>query len=235
MDFFDLVNKRRSVRKFSNEKVPEEVILKSLRAGLLAANSSNLQPWEFYWVKNKNKKEELVKACFSQNAAKTAQELIVAVSRIDTWRRNRDFVLEDYKNKEKLLPIIEKYYKKAVPFSYFHDSFGIFGIIKKIISFFINIIGLFKPMPRGPIFRHDVFEIVTKTTALACQNFMMALVSEGYDSCPMEGFDHKRVKKILNLNNKSHIVMVLGVGKADPKGIYGERFRIDEDLVIKII
>ena len=235
MDFFDLVNKRRSVRKFSNKKVPEEVILKSLRAGLLAANSSNLQPWEFYWVKNKNKKEELVKACFSQNAAKTAQELIVAVSRIDTWRRNRDFVLEDYKNKEKLLPIIEKYYKKAIPFSYFHDFFGISGIIKKIISFFINIVGLFKPMPRGPIFKHDVFEIVTKTTALACQNFMMALVSEGYDSCPMEGFDDKRVKKILNLNNKSHIVMVLGVGKADPKGIYGERFRIDEDLVIKII
>jgi nitroreductase len=235
MDFFDLVNKRRSVRKFSNEKVPEEVILKSLRAALLAANSSNLQPWEFYWVKNKNKKEELVKACFSQNAAKTAQELIVAVSRIDTWRRNRDLVLEDYKNKEKLLPIIEKYYNKAVPFSYFHDFFGISGIIKKIISFFINIIGLFKPMPRGPIFKHDVFEIVTKTTALACQNFMMALVSQGYDSCPMEGFDHKRVKKIINLNNKSHVVMVLGVGKADPKGIYGERFRINEDLVIKII
>jgi len=235
MDFFDLVNKRRSVRKFSDEKVPEEVILKSLRAGLLAANSSNLQPWEFYWVKNKNKKEELVKACFSQNAAKTAQELIVAVSRIDTWRRNRDLVLEDYKNKEKLLPIIEKYYKKAVPISYFHDFFGISGIIKKIISFFIYIIGLFRPMPRGPIFKHDVFEIVTKTTALACQNFMMALVSQGYDSCPMEGFDHKRVKKILKLNNKSHVVMVLGVGKADPKGIYGERFRIDEDLVIKII
>ena len=42
MDFFDLVNKRRSVRKFSDEKVPEEVIDKSLKAALLAANSSNL-------------------------------------------------------------------------------------------------------------------------------------------------------------------------------------------------
>ena len=90
-------------------------------------------------------------------------------------------------------------------------------------------------MPRGPIFRHDVFEIVRKTTAHACQNFMMALVSQGYDSCPMEGFDDKRVKKILKLNNKSHVVMVLGVGKADSKGVYGERFRIDNDLVIKII
>ena len=235
MDFFDLVQKRRSVRKFSDEKIPEEVIIKSLKAALLAANSSNLQPWEFYWVKNKNKKEQLVEACFSQNAAKTAQELIVAVSRIDTWKRNRNLILEDYKNQDRLLPIIEKYYNKAVPISYFHDSFGLLGIIKKIISFFINIIGLFKPMPRGPIFKHDLFEIVTKTTALACQNFMMALVSQGYDSCPMEGFDAKRVKKILKLNNKSHIVMVLGVGKADPKGIYGKRFRIDDDLVIKII
>lgn len=235
MDFFDLVNKRRSVRKFSNEKVPEDVILKSLKAGLLAANSSNLQPWEFYWVREKNKKKQLVEACFSQNAAKTAQELIVAVSRIDTWKRNRDLILEDYKNKNKLLPIIEKYYNKAIPISYFHDSLGLLGIIKKIISFFINIVGFFKPMPRGPIFKHDLFEIVTKTTALACQNFMMALVSQGYDSCPMEGFDHKRVKKILKLNNKTHVVMVLAVGKADSKGIYGERFRIDDDLVIKII
>ena len=39
----------------------------------------------------------------------------------------------------------------------------------------------------------------------------------------------------LNLNNISHVVMVLGIGKRDPKGIYGDRFRIDEELVIKIV
>ena len=235
LDFFDLVRQRRSIRKFSNESVPDEIIMKALNAALLAANSSNLQPWEFYWVKDKSKKKDLVKACFSQNAAETAQELIVAVSRIDTWKRNRDLILNDLKKNNKMLPIIEKYYNKVVPISYMHDTIGILGIVKKIISIFMNIIGVFKPMPRGPIFRHDVFEIVTKSTALACQNFMMALVSQGYDSCPMEGFDDKRVKKLLKLNNKSHVVMVLGVGKADPKGIYGERFRINDDLVIKII
>ena len=235
MDFFDLIDKRRSVRKFSNESIPEGVITKALKSAVLAANSSNLQPWEFYWVKSRNKKDDLIKACFSQNAAKTAQELIVAVSRIDTWRRNRNLILNHYKEKGELLPIVEKYYNKVVPLAYAHDRIGILGLLRKIISFFISFIGLFKPVARGPIFRHDVFEIVTKTTALACQNFMMALVAQGYDSCPMEGFDHKRVKKILKLNSKSHVVMVLGVGKADPKGIYGERFRIDEDLVIKII
>ena len=85
------------------------------------------------------------------------------------------------------------------------------------------------------IYGNFLFEIVTKTTALACQNFMMGLVAQGYDSCPMEGFDNKRVKKILSLNSHSHVVMVIGVGKQDPKGVYGERFRIEDDLVIKII
>ena len=55
MDFFEIVKKRRSVRKFTDTTVPDEVINKSLEAALLAANSSNLQPWEFYWVKNKQK------------------------------------------------------------------------------------------------------------------------------------------------------------------------------------
>ena len=113
--------------------------------------------------------------------------------------------------------------------------FGIAGIFKRCISLFTTLAGFFRPVPRGPISKHDLFEIVTKTTALACQNFMMGIVAQGYDSCPMEGFDEKRVKKILDLNKNTHVVMVLGVGKADPKGVYGDRFRIDEDLVIKII
>ena len=144
MDFFDLVKKRRSVRKFSNENVPDEVILKALKTALLAANSSNLQPWEFYWVKDDNKKEDLIKACFSQNAAKTAQELIVAVSRIDTWKRNRNLILKNYKEKGKLIPIVEKYYNKVIPLSYTHDRIGLLGVLKKILSFFIGIVGLFK-------------------------------------------------------------------------------------------
>ena len=89
MDFFDLIDKRRSVRKFSNESIPERVITKALKAALLAANSSNLQPWEFYWVKNKSKKELLKSYCLSQSAATTAQELIVCIARTDTWKNNK--------------------------------------------------------------------------------------------------------------------------------------------------
>ena len=235
MNFFDVINKRRSVRKFSNIDVPESVMRKCLESCILAPNSSNLQPWEFYWIRDKEKKEKVIQACFSQNAAKTAKELVIAVSRIDTWKRNRDLIIEDYKKKNKLLPIINKYYNKLVPLMYYHDRFGISGIIKRIIYLFINILGYFKPIIRGPIYKHQLLETVTKTTALACQNLMMALSAEGFDSCPMEGFDEKRIKKILDLNWQSHVVMIFGIGKARKDGVYGKRFRINNKLVIKEI
>ena len=233
MNFFDVIKTRRSVRKFTNAEVPESVIRKCLKASLLAPNSSNLQPWEFYWIRSLAKKEKIVKACFSQNAAMTAKELVVAVARIDTWKRNRNFIIKEYKKQKKLIPVIDRYYNKLIPFVYYHDRFGIFGILKRIIFIFINGLGYFRPVPRGPIYKHELFETVTKTTALACQNFMMSLVAEGFDSCPMEGFDEKRVKKILNLNWTSHVVMIFGIGKADDNGIYNERYRVNEELIIK--
>ena len=48
-----------------------------------------------------------------------------------------------------------------------------------------------------------------KTTALACENFMLAMRAAGYDTCPMEGMDSKRVKKILGLKQKEYITMVI--------------------------
>tara|TARA_B100000941_G_scaffold284596_1_gene255548 strand:+ start:1377 stop:1583 length:207 start_codon:yes stop_codon:yes gene_type:complete len=67
--------------------------------------------------------------------------------------------------------------------------------MKKVLSFSVSIIGLFRLIARGLKFKHDVFEIVTKTSALAYENFMTALVAYDYDSCLMEGFDNKRVEK----------------------------------------
>ena len=233
MDFFEVLKKRRSVRKFTDSEVPESVMRKCLKSSLLAPNSSNLQPWEFYWVRSLEKKQRVVEACFSQNAAKTAKELVVAVARIDTRKRNKNFIVEEYKKQNKFIPIVNNYYNKLIPFVYYQDRFGIAGILKRIIYFFINIVGYFKPVPRGPIYKHELFETVTKTTALACQNFMMSLVAEGFDSCPMEGFDENRIKKILKLNWNCRVVMIFGIGKADNKGVYGERFRINEKLIIK--
>ena len=62
--------------------------------------------------------------------------------------------------------------------------------------------------------------VVHKSAALAAQNFMLSMVAYGYDTCPMEGFDSLRVKKVLKLPSNTEINMILGCGIRSPKGIY---------------
>lgn len=229
MDFFEAVKRRQSCRKFTNEPVPKEVMEQVLEYALLAPNTSNIQPWEFYWVQSPQKKKALAEACFNQNAARTAAELVVAVSRIDTWKRNRDMLMKIYAGRGPIPPIVTKYYMKLLPLGYRTGPLGLLGLAKWPV---VNLVGLFRPAPRK-VFRWDLFESVTKTTALACENIMLGMAAHDFDSCPMEGFDEVRVKKILGLNRKAHVVMVIGIGKGDPSGFYGERTRLPSELFIK--
>jgi nitroreductase len=74
--------------------------------------------------------------------------------------------------------------------------------------------------------------VVHKSAALAAQTFMLSMKAEGYDSCPMEGFDSARVKKFLKLPSGAEICMIVSVGTAKPEGIYGKRVRIPKEQVI---
>jgi nitroreductase len=73
-------------------------------------------------------------------------------------------------------------------------------------------------MPRG-----DVRVIAHKSTALAAATFMLALRAEGWDSCPMEGFDPWRAKRLLGLGRDAEVCMFLAVGRRSPKGVYWDR------------
>jgi nitroreductase len=232
MDFFDVVDKRRSVRKYSQDQVPASVLEKAVDAALLAPNSSNMQPWEFYCVTNADKKRELAKACLSQPSATTAAALIVAVARRDRWRQVQGQMLKAFEQNGITDPKTIGYYKNIVPMVYNHGPLGVFGVFKKL---FVGFQGLFKPMPRGPFSYREVDATVVKTTALACQNLMNAITAQGYDSCPMEGFDEVRVKNMLDIRGKARVVMVISCGKADPEGIYGKRVRMPKEQFVHMI
>jgi nitroreductase len=229
MEFFETIETRRSVRKYLSEPVPREVIEKALSAALLAPNSSNLQPWEIYWVRDAGKKASLVTAAFDQSAAATAAELLVFVARTDTWKRNRALILEELEKRGNIPKQQLDYYTKLVPLFYSHGFLNVIGILKQIL---FSIMGLFRPVPRGPFSKARTRAVLSKTVALACQNFMLAITAQGYSSLPMEGFDEVRVKKILGLGGESSVVMMISVGRENPEGIYGPRLRLDPKLFL---
>ena len=89
-EFVKLCESRRSVRVFENAPIPEDVVEKCLDLAMLAPNSSNLQPWEFYWPKSADKKRQVVEACLGQPAASTAAEIIVVVARTKLGKNTPD-------------------------------------------------------------------------------------------------------------------------------------------------
>ena len=58
--FLELVKKRRSIRQFKPEPIPDEYLDKIIEAARWAPSGMNSQPWEFIVVKNKEKREKIV-------------------------------------------------------------------------------------------------------------------------------------------------------------------------------
>ena len=63
---FDLFKKRRSIRKFRPDPVPDEHIMKILDMARTAPTSGNQQPWKFFVIKDRAKLDELKDACIER-------------------------------------------------------------------------------------------------------------------------------------------------------------------------
>ena len=51
-NFFDVITKRRSIRKYKDIEIPDEHIIKMLEAARLAPSTNNTQPWQYIAVKD---------------------------------------------------------------------------------------------------------------------------------------------------------------------------------------
>ena len=231
-EFDKIVRIRRSVRRYKKTDINDDDVKDSILHASLAPNSSNLQLWEFYHIISEELKNKISKACFDQPAARTANQLVVIVTRKDLWNKRRIFNINTIKNKTlnasvkslKNRDLALKYYKYLIPTIY-KEFFGLLGYIRYINAM---IIGLFRPIYRQ-VTNSDMRVVAHKSSALAAQNFMLSMTSKGYDTCPMEGFDSLRVKRILSLPYSSEINMVISCGIRDDDGVYGKQIRVPFD------
>jgi len=234
--FEEIIQRRRSNRKFdANIEVPDDVIVRSLERSILSPNSSNMQLWEFQWIKDPDLKESFTALCLDQNAARTSKQLVVFVTRKDLWKQRAAWNYNKIKEGINGEPNTAQkrgldYYGKIMPLAYRSDIFGITTLIRRALCFFM---GLRKPFMR---FGGDADQRVTvhKSCALAAQTFMLSIAAEGFESCPMEGFDAIRVKRALGLPAGAEINMIIAVGKGTEPGIWGPRFRVPYNEVVVV-
>lgn len=226
----EVLEYRRAIRDFDSSKsIDASVVRSCLEQAQLTATSSNMQLWEAYHIIDPSKYPALVDACLGQQAARSAQQFVIFVVRPDlTVKRakaNLAFETENIKRHSPLerqksrIKQIGIYYDKLVPFLYARAC-GLLGGLRVALA---QTIGLFRPIVRQ-VSEADINVVRHKSCGMVAQTFMLAMAEVGYDTCPLEGFDSLRVKRILGLPSTAEVSMVIPCGIR--KEARGERFRI---------
>jgi len=97
MELIELMRRRRSIRKYSDEAIPEDKLTQILQAGLLAPTSRGMRPWEYYVVKDKDILKKLSQAKQHGAALIAGCDTAIVVSAdselADTWIEDSSIAL----------------------------------------------------------------------------------------------------------------------------------------------
>lgn len=232
MSLADLLHHRRAVRDYDpNQPIDADKVADCLRLAVLAPSSSNMQLYQMYHITDKGVLMRLGRACLSQRAATTADQMVVFVTRQDLHLAHAKSVLAfeeqnipSYTPADKVakrLTQAKDYYQRLMPALY-AKHIPMVGVARKGLA---KAIQLTRPM-QTDLSVQDMRVVVHKSCALAAQTFMLAMAEIGYDTCPMEGFDAQQIKAILSLPSDAEINMVVSCGIRSDKGVWGARFRL---------
>ena len=88
--FLDLAEKRRSVRAYKPDDVPEELLQTVLEAGRLAPSACNKQPWRFIVVRSETGRRALGAAYAREWFWKAPLVIAVCILPKEAWTRAHD-------------------------------------------------------------------------------------------------------------------------------------------------
>lgn len=204
---------RRAIRGFEAVDVPASTRDLLLQSARQAPSSFNSQAYRLYWVESPTERDAVARLCLNQNPAKTASALVVAVADLGSlrstaemqaaWMRRSGFPeskVRDYERTARIGRIL-----------FMPGPLHLFAALKRAL---FRLLHACKTTGLPPVTRHDVIKWAGKSTALACENLMIAAEVLGLNTCPMEGFDGPRLARYLGLSSKAHeIVMVIAIGR----------------------
>jgi len=235
IETLDAILQRRAVKVFEPVEISQELREQILNAACYAPSSFNSQAYRIYWVESAAQKAAVAKLCLGQKPAETASALIVAVADIGSlsataqgqleWMRMSNFTetkIRDYERTAKIGRIL-----------FMTGPFGVFAAVKHAIFRLLNV---WKVMGMPPLYRQQLFKWATKSTSLACQNVMIAAEALGMNTCPMEGFDGRRLSQYLGLSSRCHeVVMVIAIGKKSRAYIDPPQWRRSLDATVTVL
>jgi len=89
MELQEVIKRRRSIRKYQSNPVPDEMIYQLLEAARLAPSGTNRQPWRFLIVKNAEARKRLYEAAYRQSFLLEAPVVLVCCADLNTISNTR--------------------------------------------------------------------------------------------------------------------------------------------------
>ncbi len=231
----DAVFQRRAIRVFETIEISPALRERILDAARAAPSSFNMQPYRLYWVESRTMRAAAARLCMGQMPAETASALVVAVADIGSWRPTAQGQLAWMRQSGFSAEKVAEFERKTKLAKWFFTQgwFGSLGVLKWVI---FRLLHVWKTIGMPPISRQGLFKWAVKNTSLACENLMIAAEALGLNTCPMEGFDGRRLARLLGLSPKYHeIVMVIAIGRKSARHQDQPRWRRPLEATVRIL
>jgi nitroreductase len=207
--FVNLTQSRRSVREFKPDPVPAGAIGQLLEAARWAPSGYNLQPVHYVVVTDPEQKNTLRGACMDQRQVSEAPAVVVFVGDLHVVKHHFDRVLTMDLEAGAANEAYEALLRKFVPLAFSTGPMGIGWLLKAGLA---PLMRWFVPIPGMPAVYRRYW--LAKQIGLSAMNFMLAAAAGGLATCPMEGFDTRRVRRVLGLPRDMEPMLVVPVGYA---------------------
>lgn len=194
----DIILGRRSIRKYTDYKIPQKELENMINDALRAPSSRNLQPVRLFIFETPSAKEKLRPLLYgNQLQLDTASHLILVTA--DARKHELAHLIFDraYEQGKMSLEVRNRHTESFKNLNY--DS---------VDTSYLNALHL--------------------DAGLFSMNFMLVSRIYGYDTCAIGGFDKKSINQTLDIDTRYVPVLLISVGKADDTGYESLRFDAKE-------
>lgn len=182
MDVAEAIQKRRSIRRFKPDPVPDDLVQQLLESARLAPSGSNTQPWRFIVIKNAETRQKLQAASYNQRHVGQAPLIVACCADIKAFGEFPERIEElitagalPEKTREVFVPSLKK------------------GGMNADIKWHLQI-------------------AATGNTDIAIEHMVLQAVELGLGTCWVRWFDDNKVKEILEIPKNIEIIALLPVG-----------------------
>ena len=200
----EAIEKRRSIRKFKEDAVPDECIAALLDAARLAPSGCNAQPWRFKIVQDNEIKMKLANAAYDQAFIARAPVVLVCCADIRGYLEGTVSGIQDLGQTG---AIDER-------------------IVKLLLRRTSQMETQMKLMSREQLASRMAFNV-----AIALEHIVLRAMDFGLGTCWVRLIEEQKVKEIFGWDDNLFVVALLPIGYPDESPQPRKRLSIEELII----